>query len=76
MGKKINFEQSFQRLEEIAQLLESGDTTLEESMALYEEGMKLVKTCGTALNEAEAKISKLTRDDDGELVTTPLDSPQ
>ena len=76
MAKKINFEKSFQRLEEIAQRLESGDTTLEESMSLYEEGMKLVKACTTALNDAEAKISKLTRDGDGQLTISPLDTSQ
>ncbi len=50
--KNINFEKSLERLQEISELLESEDVTLEDSLKLYEEGMKLSKTCYNLLNKA------------------------
>ncbi|HFB67901.1 MAG TPA: exodeoxyribonuclease VII small subunit, partial [Calditrichae bacterium] len=64
------------RLEEIARLLESGEAPLEESLALYEEGMKLIEFCNTKLNEAAKKVQKLTRNSEGEFQTEPLDSAE
>ena len=40
-----NFEESLKRLQEIVKTLENGDTTLDESMALFQEGTSLVKFC-------------------------------
>ena len=42
-GKKLDFEQSMARLEEIVGLLERGDAPLDEAMALFEEGAKLMR---------------------------------
>ena len=44
-GKKLDFEQSMARLEEIVGLLERGDAPLDEAMALFEEGAKLMREC-------------------------------
>lgn len=63
--KKVNFEQSMARLEEIVSLLERGDAPLEEAMKLFEEGSKLMRECTTALDEAEQKVTLLTADEDG-----------
>ncbi|HFB68288.1 MAG TPA: exodeoxyribonuclease VII small subunit [Calditrichae bacterium] len=74
--KKLTFEAALNRLEEIARLLESGEAPLEESLALYEEGMKLIEFCNTKLNEAAKKVQKLTRNSEGEFQTEPLDSAE
>ena len=47
------------RLEEIVSQLEKGDASLEESLALFEEGSKLMKQCGSLLDKAEQKVTKL-----------------
>ena len=71
----MTFEKALSRLEEIARQLESGDIPLEDSLKMYEEGMKLIAFCNQKLNEAEKKVQKLTRNPDGEFVTEPLDAP-
>ena len=65
MKKSINFESSLERLEEIVQKLERGNLTLDESMKIFEEGVKLSKVCGDYLNDAEKKIHKLIKSEDG-----------
>jgi exodeoxyribonuclease VII small subunit len=57
-----SFEKDLTRLEEISILLDSEDIGLEESIALYEEGIKLSKSCITALKKAELKITELKKD--------------
>ncbi len=54
-----NFEPQYKRLEEIVARLEQGDLTLEESLSLYEEGMKLARRCQEMLQSAELRITKL-----------------
>ena len=65
-GKKIEkdmtFEEAVGRLEEIVRMLESGSAPLDESLALFEEGVELVKTCNSRLDAVHQKISLLTRD--------------
>ena len=73
MAKKQTFEQALERLEEISRLLESEDTSLDESLKMYEEGMKLIDFCNTKLNEAQKKIQKLTKTSSGNFATEPLD---
>lgn len=58
--ENISFELALKRLEEIAGLLESNDTSLEDSMALFEEGIKLSKECSDILGSAKQKIITLT----------------
>ena len=70
--KKLNFEGSMARLEEIVSLLEKGDAPLEEAMALFEEGAKLLRECTKQLDEAEQKVTLLTAGKDGELIEEPL----
>lgn len=71
-AKKKPFEQSMTRLEEIVSILERGESTLDESLALFEEGTKLAAACSKQLDQAEQKILKLTKGPDGEPVETPL----
>ncbi len=54
--KHTDFETALQRLEEITETLESGETTLEKSIELYTEGLALAKDCHRKLESAEKKI--------------------
>ncbi len=53
------FEKSIKELESIVAKLESGDTTLDESLELFEKGIKLSKECNKMLDTAEKKVSVL-----------------
>lgn len=54
-----SFEKSLKRLEEIAELLENEEIGLDESVKLYEEGIKLSRVCYDSLKDAELKITEL-----------------
>jgi len=56
---KRNFEQDLSRLEEITRILEEDSVELEEAISLFEEGVKLSKSCLKTLKEAELKITEL-----------------
>ena len=71
-AKKPDFEGSMARLEEIVRALEKGDKSLDEALGLFEEGTKLIKTCGKMLDEAEQKVTLLTAGEDGEPVEEPF----
>lgn len=68
MSKKteINFEQALAELEQIAEKLERGQLTLEESIKSYERGMELRILCQAILAEAEGKIEYLSKESSGE----------
>jgi len=70
--KKLDFEASMFRLEEIVRLLEQGDAPLEQAMALFEEGAKLLRECTKRLDEAEQKVTLLTAGNDGEPIEKPF----
>jgi len=59
-------------LEEIVRALENGNAQLDASLALYEEGVKLVKLCNHRLDTAEQKVKILTGAGDGSLVETDM----
>jgi exodeoxyribonuclease VII small subunit len=61
-----SFEEALKHLEEIVQKLEKGELALEESLALYEEGIHLSRLCHAKLEEAEGKIEMLLKDTRGE----------
>jgi exodeoxyribonuclease VII small subunit len=58
-GEKVDFELSMHRLEEIVSELEAGQLSLEDSIARYEEGMKLQRQLIEVLNQAEKRIERL-----------------
>ncbi len=62
------FEAAISRLGEIVVSLEDGSAPLDTSLALYEEGVSLVRFCTEKLDDAEAQIKVLTRSSDGEIV--------
>ena len=56
------YEATIEQLKKIIEKIEDGNTSLDESMKLYEQGAALVKRCETMLAEAEVKITMLSRD--------------
>ena len=68
MGE-IKFEKAIQRLEKIVDDLEKGELDIDKSLEIFEEGIKMSRVGSKKLNEAEAKIEKLTKNQKGELVT-------
>jgi exodeoxyribonuclease VII small subunit len=62
------FEAALQRLEQIVQRLEKGELPLEESLVLYEEGIRLSRLCHAKLEEAEGRIETLMKDARGDIV--------
>ncbi len=57
-----DFESALARLEEITDQLESGDSSLEESIELYTEGLKIARFCNDTLADAEKKIKLIVKD--------------
>lgn len=58
-GLALDFEEVYRRLEETVERLESGGLGLEESIALYERGMRLAHRCKVLLDAAELRVSEL-----------------
>ena len=56
---KLTFEQALARLDETVRALEAGDLPLDEATRLYEQGMKLARTCNEMLASAELRITKI-----------------
>lgn len=65
--EQLPFEEAIRRLEQVVKDLESGDKTLDEALALYEEGKKLSALCDRYLQQAELKL-KQWDDDAAEVV--------
>lgn len=72
-NKDMSFEASIKRLDEIVKLLEKGDAPLSESLKLFEEGTELICNCDKLLNEAEQKVVKLRKGQDGEPEELPFE---
>jgi exodeoxyribonuclease VII small subunit len=73
-GKEPVFEEALRRLETIVRGLEEGDLPLEESLRLFEEGVRLTRLCAARLDEAQRKIDVLTRDAQGDLKLVPFET--
>jgi len=70
----MSFETAMAELEQIVAKLEKGDVELEESIAIYERGEALRAHCDALLKKAEAKVEKITLDNEGKPTgTEPLD---
>lgn len=57
--KDLDFETAYKQLTDTAEKLEKGNLSLEESLALYEEGMYLAQHCGMLLDKAELRVSQV-----------------
>ena len=72
-AKKLSFEESLKRLDEIVKHLEKGDLPLDDSLSLFEEGTELIHSCSTMLEAAEQKVSLLRVSADGNCEEVPFD---
>ena len=68
------FESALEELEIVVEQLESGDLSLEDSLAVFEKGVGLVKYCNQKLSEVEKKVEVLIKDKEGRLQLKLLDS--
>lgn len=69
---KESFEKALKRLEEIVNKLESGNLPLDESLKIFEEGVKLSRFCTKKLDEAERKVEVLLKNKEGKFTTKPF----
>ena len=72
-NKEKSFEDAMKRLEEIVQMLENGNLPLEESIRVFEEGMKLIRFCTHKLEEAEKKVTILIQESGGDYTQVPFE---
>jgi len=72
-AKPKNFETSLEELERIVRELEQGELTLEKSLELFEQGVKLSRECQDRLTQAERRIEILMRDNQGRAIVRPFD---
>jgi exodeoxyribonuclease VII small subunit len=71
--KSNEFEKAFQQLEKIVQRLEGEELPLDESLQLFEEGIRLSRFCHQRLEDVEKKIELILADAKGQPVTEPFD---
>ncbi len=62
MSNDMTYESAISRLEEIVDILEKNEVSLDESMKLFEEGTKLAAFCSEKLKNAQLKITELTKE--------------
>jgi exodeoxyribonuclease VII small subunit len=62
LSNELTYEEAIKRLEEIVELLEKNEVSLDESMKLFEEGTKLTAFCTEKLKSAEQKITVITKE--------------
>lgn len=70
------FEAALERLEEIVEELEKGDVALEQSLKLFEEGIKLSRICTKRLEDAERRVDILLKDKAGNMVAQPFEEQE
>lgn len=73
-AKKLDFEKSLARLEEVVRKLEAANVSLDEAMKLFEEGVELSRACQKQLEEAEARVEILLKQANGTLVAKPFET--
>lgn len=66
--KKTSYEKKLQRLEKITELLRNQQTDLQESITLYEEGLKLYKECKEELDEMDEKLKQIIGESEVDLL--------
>ena len=72
-ARSNEFEKSFQQLESIVKRLESEELPLDESLELFEKGIRLSRFCNQKLEEVEKKIELILADSKGQPVTEPFE---
>jgi len=72
MKKEKAFEEALRELEEIVNRLEQGEIPLEEALQLFEQGVKLSRSCHTKLDEAQKRVEILLKDEGGKMTAQPF----
>jgi exodeoxyribonuclease VII small subunit len=70
--KVKDFESALKSLEDIVVQLEGGDLSLDHSLELFEEGIRISRFCSSKLDEAERKVEVLTKTEGGEIKEEPF----
>ena len=65
--QEFRFEEAIADLQQVVEQLESGDLSLEDSLAAFEKGVGLVRYCNQKLSEVEQKVELLVKDKEGQL---------
>jgi len=73
MMEEKKFEKALEELEQVVTKLEKGNLSLEESLKLFEEGIKLSRFCNNKLEEAERKIEILQKNAEGKFIKKPFE---
>lgn len=71
--KNMKFEDAMIELESKVKKLESGSLTLDESITVFEEAVKLIRVCNKQLENAERRVRMLTEGNDGSVTDVPFD---
>ncbi|MEW6363963.1 MAG: exodeoxyribonuclease VII small subunit [Acidobacteriota bacterium] len=74
MEKEMTFEEALVQLETVVKKLEKPDLPLEESIKLFEEGMRLSRLCNTKLDQAQQRVELLQKQASGEIKPTPFEA--
>jgi exodeoxyribonuclease VII small subunit len=74
-SQQLKFEEAIANLEHVVEQLESGDLSLEDSLAAFEKGVGLVRYCNQRLSEVEKKVELLVKDKDGQLQLKAFGNP-
>ncbi|MHB8894009.1 MAG: exodeoxyribonuclease VII small subunit [Candidatus Geothermincolia bacterium] len=75
MDNEPTFKEAIEELEKITDSLESGELELEQSLALFERGVELIKFCQDKLDGAQAKVELLVDSLEGEIEAVALEEP-
>lgn len=68
------FEEAMQRLEDIVEKLEESDLSLNDSLKIFEEGIKLIGFCSKRLEEVEQKVTMLVKENEGKYTQQPFEA--
>ncbi|MGH9868373.1 MAG: exodeoxyribonuclease VII small subunit [Candidatus Polarisedimenticolia bacterium] len=69
------FEGALEQLETIVKALEEGELSLDDSLKMFEDGVKLARFCGSKLDDAERRIEVLMKVEEGRIETAPFEPP-
>jgi exodeoxyribonuclease VII small subunit len=70
----VDFESALKRLEEIVRKLEAGELSLDSTLELFEEGIKLSRFCHSRLEQAERRVEILLKDESGQTRAVPFET--
>jgi len=76
MKTNKSFESSLKELEQIVDQLEGGDLSLEKSLELFEQGVRLSRECQKRLDDAEQRVEILLKGNGGAVTTSPFDESE